>query len=135
MIFVQYFGAQYEQESINLTGCFPQFRFFFWDFNKSHQKQFHFLWFAGKLFDLKNVFVLMGTYCSRSAHNRSQSGHWNSMRPSSSLSRSPSASVDIFKSLLLFGKCKSMAGPKSSSIAPLCWEPKHKKPIKKEKDQ
>lgn len=68
--------------------------------------------------------IYLDTYCSRSAHSRSQSGHWNSMRPSSSLSRSGSASVEIFRSLLLF--CKSLAEPKSSSAVPLCCEPENK---------
>lgn len=63
-------------------------------------------------------FISFFTYCSRSVHSLSQSGHWNSIRPSSSLSRSTSASVEIFRSLLLL--CKSFV---SSSIAPLCWEP------------
>lgn len=83
----------------------------------------YFLWFAGKLLNSskcwERFFLWLVTYCSRSAHSRSQSGHWNSMRPSSSLSRS--ASVEIFRSPLLF--CKSLAEPKSSSAAPLCWEP------------
>lgn len=60
------------------------------------------------------------TYCSRSAYGFSQSIHWNSMRSSSSLSRSGSMN-ELLWSLLLC--CKSFTDPQSSSLAPLCWEP------------
>lgn len=60
------------------------------------------------------------TYCSRSAYGFSQSIHWNSMRSSSSLSRSGSMN-ELLWSLLLC--CKSLTDPQSSSLAPLCWEP------------